>query len=108
MWELACLRKRWISQRMHQLTDRLREQARSHRGLGWGLRSRVYADQMWELACLRKRWVSQRMHQLTDRLRGQARSHRGFGLGLGSGCTQIKCGSWLACEGGGPATECIN
>jgi hypothetical protein len=46
MWELACLRKRWVSHRMHQLTDRLREQARSHRGLGWGLRPRVYANQM--------------------------------------------------------------
>jgi len=152
MWELACLRRRWVSQRMHQLTDRLRGQARTQgvgvgpeipgvrrsnvgaglpakavgqpanastggspsrasplpQGIGGGLRPRVYANQMWELACLRKRWVSQRMHQLTDRLRGQARSHRGFGLGLGSGCTQIKCGSWLACESGGSASECIN
>ncbi|PTC30705.1 hypothetical protein C9382_08730 [Pseudomonas aylmerensis] len=69
---------------MHQLTGRLREQARSHRGLGWGLRSRVYADQMWELACLRKRCVSRQMHQLTGRLREQARSHRGLGSGLRS------------------------
>ena len=49
---LACLRKRWVSQRMHQLTDRLRGQARSHRGLEWGLRPRVYADQIWELQLL--------------------------------------------------------
>ncbi|PTC27764.1 hypothetical protein C9382_16285 [Pseudomonas aylmerensis] len=34
MWELACLRKQWVSRRMHQLTDHLRGQARSHRGLG--------------------------------------------------------------------------
>ncbi|PTC24112.1 hypothetical protein C9382_29230 [Pseudomonas aylmerensis] len=33
MWELACLRRRWVSCRMHQLTHRLREQARSHRGI---------------------------------------------------------------------------
>ncbi|PTC27091.1 hypothetical protein C9382_17925 [Pseudomonas aylmerensis] len=63
--------------RMHQLTHRLREQARSHRGFWYGSGMRVYGDQMWELACLRKRWVSCRMHQLTHRLREQARSHRG-------------------------------
>ncbi|PMU13084.1 hypothetical protein C1X89_33645 [Pseudomonas sp. GP01-A8] len=30
MWERACSRKRWISQRMCNLTHRFREQARSH------------------------------------------------------------------------------
>ncbi len=30
MWERACSRMRWISHRMHQLTHRFREQARSH------------------------------------------------------------------------------
>ena len=65
MWELACLRRRWVSHRMHQLTDRLHEQARSHRGLGWGLRSRVYADQMWQ-AGLPAKAVGQSPKALTD------------------------------------------
>ncbi|TFY88802.1 hypothetical protein DYL59_14290 [Pseudomonas kairouanensis] len=32
MWERACSRKRCISHPMHQLKDRIREQARSHNG----------------------------------------------------------------------------
>jgi hypothetical protein len=64
---------------------------------------------MWELACLRKRCISHQMHQLTHRLREQARSHRGILVWLGyAGGMEIKCGSWLACESGGSATECIN
>ncbi len=30
LWELACLRKRWISQQIYSLSHRLREQAHSH------------------------------------------------------------------------------
>ncbi|AYF47951.1 hypothetical protein DXV65_10300 [Pseudomonas fluorescens] len=64
---------------------------------------------MWELACLRKRWISHQMRQLTHRLREQARSHKGILVWLGyGGRTQIKCGSWLACESGASATKCIN
>ena len=32
MWELACLRLRWVSRRMGCLTHRYRRQASSHRG----------------------------------------------------------------------------
>ena len=154
MWELACLRKRYIRHRMHQLTARLREQARSHRrirvclGLPGVSRSNVGAG-------LPAKAVGQhRMHQLPARLREQARSHRGIRVCLGlpgvrrsnvgaglpakavgqlpnastdtppsrasplqqgdpgmawaPGCTQIKCGSWLACEGGRSGTHRVN
>ncbi|GAB5338187.1 hypothetical protein PFUM301598_36930 [Pseudomonas fluorescens] len=34
MWERACSRIGCVSQQMHRLTHRIREQTRSHNGLG--------------------------------------------------------------------------
>jgi hypothetical protein len=95
MWERACSRRRTVSQHIHRLTDRFREQARSHRGpvltAGYHLmrwwRLQGSADlhrlQMWERACPRRRTVSQHIHRLTHRFREQARSHRGPGVDCG-------------------------
>ena len=78
MWELACLRLRWISWHFWRLTRRHRGQARSHRRLEACLFFEPGAIQMWELACLRKRWFGWYFWRLAHRHRGQARSHRGL------------------------------
>ncbi len=76
MWELACLRWRWVSRQKCWLGWRYRGQARSHRDLTGAENFGPTTDQMWELACLRWRWVSRQKCWLGWRYRGQARSHR--------------------------------
>ncbi len=47
MWERACSRMRWVSQRISSLIHRIREQARSHREFayihGYGVPGRSLA-----------------------------------------------------------------
>ncbi|AYF47937.1 hypothetical protein DXV65_10225 [Pseudomonas fluorescens] len=106
MWELACLRKQWVSHRMHQLTHHLREQARSHRGSGYGSGIRVYGDQMCGLPA---KAVGQPPNASTDTppSRASPLPQGDPDMAPAPVCTQIKCGSWLACESGGSATESI-
>ncbi len=125
MWELACLRKRWISRHIcHRKTAIAGKPAPTV-----GPRSGVYCrwlyrlmhrsvnlkcgEKMWELACLRKRWISRHICHRKTAIAGKPapkvgpRSgvycrwlyrlmHRSVNLKCGE-----KCGSGLACESGG-------
>jgi len=94
----ACSRRRRVSQYRCRLIHRLREQARSHRGMpsNMGIRQSVIAGRqaptvdrrafthpLWERACSRRRCVRQYRCQLTLRFREQARSHRGMHSNMG-------------------------
>ncbi|AYF46075.1 hypothetical protein DXV65_00240 [Pseudomonas fluorescens] len=78
MWELAYLRRRWVSTECINRQPAFASKPAPTGGSGYDSGPRVYEDPMWELACLRRRWVRHARHQLTARLREQARSHRGL------------------------------
>ncbi|QHG24285.1 hypothetical protein GDV60_16015 [Pseudomonas sp. DTU12.1] len=98
MWELACLRWRCTCHQKLRLNHRVREQARSHRGLvaGPGFWSRQGSHVGAGLPAMAVCTCHQKL-RLKHRFREQARSHRGVGGRSGIlVATGISCGSWLA------------
>ncbi|PMX74236.1 hypothetical protein C1X38_31665 [Pseudomonas sp. GW456-12-1-14-LB2] len=59
LWECACSRKRSARQQRCQISDRHREQARSHRGVESSAKAAVSPIKLWECACSGKRSARQ-------------------------------------------------
>ncbi len=100
LWELACLRWRWVSCICVNWQAAFAGKP-APTGDGVATLEQVHTNQTVG-AGLPAMAVSQlHLCWLTDRLRGQARSHRGLGYHFGAGSHRSNCGSWLACDGGG-------
>ncbi|TPG76057.1 hypothetical protein EAH74_29855 [Pseudomonas mandelii] len=107
LWERACSRWRWPSQKHCRLTHRFREQARSH--IGSMLFARFVADTgpCGSEPARDGGGTVKKYCRLIHRFREQARSHIGFMLFARFVADTGPCGSEPAREGGGPVNNTV-
>jgi hypothetical protein len=101
LWERACPRRRRHIQHHHCLTQRYREQARSHSDPGQIHDLCRTPNPLWERACSRRRRHIQHHHRHSHRFREQAHSHNGPVQGHNLQRNPNPGGSGLAREGVG-------